>query len=188
MQFRENKIKLEADLRIMREHVSDLKTKLDVAHQQMQIKENECQSKCGIRLDYQRKMEIEGNNIEKERREKQELKKIIETLKGELVAAHKFQQEVETRFKQAAQLVQTQCEAQVRNEYEKIDSIKGAIIQEVQNYEVEIEKLKRENQNKGEELNDLKKVESNDSLIKAELEVTYREKLSESEKVITQLQ
>ena len=35
------------------------------------------------------------------------------------------------RFKQAAQLVQTQYEAQVRNEYQKIDSIKGAIIQEV---------------------------------------------------------
>lgn len=31
MKFRENKIKLEAELRIMREHVSDLKTKLDVA-------------------------------------------------------------------------------------------------------------------------------------------------------------
>lgn len=50
--------------------------------------------------------------------------------------------------------------------------------------------MKEENEHRVKEINDLKKVEpptSNDSLIRAELEVTYREKLAETERVISEL-
>ncbi len=40
-EFREVELRVESELRINKERVQDLKTKLEVSHQQIQIKENE---------------------------------------------------------------------------------------------------------------------------------------------------